>query len=408
MNNKPLQSKTESLRIRRGRGGFVLATMMCTVIILFIIGTGVLCVGMQSRRFAVSTSSGMVARCAADAGLTQALYEMNKKVKVLPWNDSGLPEVISETLPNSDAIYGYAVTGDIVNGHSLKSTGAYGLRQRTVRCSLSLQGLFEYALFGDQYVHLKNGGTIDWYNNDTDDKNLQVGTNSTLADSLDLKSAAIVNGDAVIGVGSDPGVVINDTSGGIKGNTYIMPKEHELPQITVPEWLASLPSGGIINSNKTISSSAKYDKIDLGNSEIITINGEVSLYIIGDVILDNSAELRIINAKDASLTLFVGGNIEVKNGGVINNLSTDAKKLIIYGLDSCESIVLKNGSDFYGAIYAPNADVVMMNSGDMFGSVIAESIDQKNSATFNYDVSLRDVTIEDIGVRFVVRQWQEE
>ena len=408
MNNKPLQSKTHSLRIRRGNRGFALPIMMCAVLILLVMGLGVLSFGQHTRRFAIHTSSGMAARCAADAGMTQALYEMNKKVKVLPWNNSSLPEVISKTLPNSDAVYGYTVTGDLINGHRLKSTGAYGLKQRTVRCSLPLQGIFEYALFGDQYVHLKNGGTIDWYNNDTDDKNLQVGTNSTLADSLDLKSAAIVNGDAVIGVGSDPSVVIDDTSGGIKGNTYIMPKEHDLPPITVPEWLAALPSSGIINSNKTISSSAKYDKIDLGTSEIITIDGEVSLYIIGDVILGNSAELRIINANDASLTLFVGGNIEVKNGGVINNLSEEAKKLQIYGLDSCESIVLKNGSDFYGAIYAPNADVVMMNSGDMFGSVIAESIDQKNSAIFHYDVSLRDVTIEDIGVRFVVKQWQEE
>jgi choice-of-anchor A domain-containing protein len=255
---------------------------------------------------------------------------------------------------------------------------------------------------------MKNGGTLTCYNCDIDDKNLQVGTNSTLAGSMDIKSGAFVDGDVVIGVGGDPDVVINDTSGGIKGNTYIMPKEHELPQITVPESLESLPSSGTINSNKTISGSAKYDNIDLGNSKIMTIDGEVSLYIVGDIILDNSAELRIIDANDVSLTLFVGGYIEIKNSGVINNLSEDAKKLEIYGLDSCQSIILKNGSDFYGAIYAPNADVVMMNSGDMFGSVIAKSVDQRNSSTFYYDVSLRKVSIEDIGVRFVVRRWLEE
>ena len=408
MNNKPLKSKTEDLRIPRGNRGFALPITMCAVLILLVMGLGVLSFGQHSRRFAVHTSSGIVARCAADAGLTQALYEMNKKVKVLPWNNNSLPEVIQATLPNSEAVYGYKVTGDLSSGHNLKSTGAYGLRQKTVRCSLPLQGLFEYALFGDQYVHLKNGGTVTSYNDDSGDKNLQVGTNSILADSLDIKSGAIVNGDAVIGVGGDPGVVINDTSGGIKGNTYIMPKEHEMPPITVPESLASLPSSGIINNNKTISSSAKYDKIDLGNSKIITIKGKVSLYIVGDMILDNSAELRIIDGNDASLILFVGGNIEIKNGGVINNLTEDAKKLQIYGLDSCQSIILKNGGDFYGAVYAPNADVVMMNSGDMFGSVVAKSVDQRNSSTFHYDVSLRDVTIEDIGVRFVIKQWQEE
>jgi len=350
----------------------------------------------------------MVARSAADAGMTKAVFEMNEKLKVIPWDDSGLPEVISETLPNSDATYNYAVTGDIVNGHSLKSTGAYGLRERTVRCSLSLQGLFEYAIFGDENIELKNGTTIDWYNYDAGDKNLQLGTNSTIADSVVLKNGSSVNGDVVVGVGGNPDTVISNTGATVTGRTYAMTVEQEMPQITVPEWLESLPSGGIINDNITISSSAKYDKIDLGNSKIITINGEVSLYIIGDVILDNSAELQVVDGDGVSLTLYVGGDIEVKNGGVINNLSTDPKKVKIYGLDSCESIYLKNGSDFYGVIYARNADVVMMNSGEAFGAISVKSFEQKNSAAFNYDASLRDVNIDDAGIRFVVIQWQEE
>jgi len=408
MNVQALQSKTGRLGISLGRHGFAMPLMLCGVLILLVIGVGVLSFGQHGRRFAIDTSSGIAARCAADAGLTQALYEMNEKLKVMPWNDSSLPELADGILVNTDAAYSFVVTGDLSSGHFAESTGKYGLKEKTVRCSFPLQGIFEYAIFGDEYVSLKNGGTIDWYNYDTDDKNLQLGTNSTLADAVVIKNGAIVNGDVVIGVDGDPDVVINKTATGITGNTFVMPKEYELPQITVPEWLAALPSGGTINNNITISNSAKYDKIDIGNNKIITIDGEVSLYIVGDIILDNSAELRIIDDNDVSLTLFVGGNIEIKNSGVINNLSEDATKLIIYGLDGCESIILKNDIDFYGAIYAPNADIVMMNSGDVYGSVVAKSVDQKNSADFNYDASLRDVSVEDIGVRFVIKQWQEE
>jgi len=389
-------------------GGFAIPMMLCAVLLMLVIGSGVLSVSTQCRVFSIHSSSQMAARCAADAGITQALYEMNKKLKVLPWNNSSLPELTDEILPDTDATYSYAVTGDLTGGHFAKSIGKYGREERTIHCSFPLQGVFEYAIFGDQYVHLKSGGTITCYNCDTDDKSLQVGTNNILAGSLDLKSGAIVNGDAVIGVGGDPDAVISDESGGIKGNTFIMPKEHELPQVTVPQWLASMPSGGTLHSNKTINNSGKYDKIDLGNSKVITIKGQVNLYIVGDVVLDNAAELRLADANDVSLTLFVGGNIEVKNGGVINNLTEDAKKLKIYGLNSCQNIVLKNGSDFYGAIYTPNADIVMMNSGDAYGSVIAKSVEQKNSSTFHYDVSLRQVSIEDIGVRFVIKQWREE
>jgi len=407
MNAQAVQSQSDRLGVSLGRRGFALAAMLCAVVILLIIGVGLLQFGLQGRRLAVSTSSGIASRCAADAGLTKALYEMNEKLKVLPWDNSNLPKLTDEILMNTDASHSYAVTGDLNNGHFAESMGNYGLEGKTIRCSFPLQGLFEYAIFGDEYIHLTNGGTVDWYNYDTDDKSLQIGTNSTIADSVVLDNGAILNGDVVIGAGGDPDVVINKTTANITGNTYVMPKEYDLPLITVPDWLATLPSGGTINNSITISSSAKYDNIDIGNNHVITIDGEVSLYIAGDIILDNTAELQIIGEDNVSLTLYVDGNIISDNSGTINNLSKDATQLVIYGLDDCLSIILNNDIDFYGAIYAPNADIVMMNSGDVYGSVVGNSIDQTNAATFNYDASLREVSVEDIGVRFVIKQWRE-
>ena len=408
MDRKPAKSKTNRLHVFCKKNGFALTIMLCTVVMLLVIGVGVMSFGQQGRRLAVQTSSMMVARCSADAGLTKALYEMNEKLKITPWDNTTLPEAIDEALSNSDAIYSYSVTGDLNVGHVVKSTGKYGIRQRTVSCSLPLKGLFEYAIFGDEYIHLKNGGSIDWYNNDANDGSLQVGTNNTLADSIVLKPGTVVNGDLVIGAGGDPDTVINDAGATVTGNTFIMPQEYDLPQITVPEWLEAMPSGGAIKNSVIINSSGKYNEIDLANNKVITIDGEVTLYIIGDIILDNSAELQILDKEDVSLTIYVGGNIEVKNSGVINNLSGDATKLTIYGLETCESIILKNDTDFYGAIYAPNADIIMMNSGDVYGSVVGNSIEQKNSADFIYDAALKKVSVEDEGVRFVVQQWHEE
>jgi hypothetical protein len=122
MKGKRLQSKTESPRIHRGNRGFALPIMMCTILLLLVIGLGLLCFGQNSRRFAVDTSSGIVARCAADAGVTQALYEMNKKIKVLPWNNGNLPMLKGELLPNTDATYTFKVSGDLSSGHYVKST----------------------------------------------------------------------------------------------------------------------------------------------------------------------------------------------------------------------------------------------------------------------------------------------
>ena len=406
--NKKIKSKCDRFHPCCRRGGFALATMLCAVVILLVLGGALLSVGMHSRAQSVRTSSGIAARCAADSGMTKAVYEMNEKLKVKPWNDSDLPLVVNEQLPNTNATYSYSVSGDLSDGYVLESTGKHGLWEKTVRCTLPLQGLFEYAIFSDSSISLKNSAVVDWYNYDSGDKNMQIGTNSIISDSVVLMNGVTVNGDVVVGVGGKPDTVIDYTWANITGNTYAMTKTYELPQITAPELLQSLPSGGTINNNITINNPSKYDGINLGNNNVITIDGIVDLFITGDIIIKNSAEVQVVDNEDACLNLYVGGNIEVKNSGAFNNLRADPKKVKIFGLNDCKSISLKNSVDFYGVIYAPNADVVMMNSADFFGSVIAHSFEQKNSADFNYDASLRDVTIDDEGIRFIVTQWQEE
>ncbi|MHC4622623.1 MAG: DUF7305 domain-containing protein, partial [Planctomycetota bacterium] len=360
-----------------------------------------------SRTLTSRTASNIGARCAADAGLAKALFELNSMLQVKPWDDSSLPQAADQALPGCDATYSYAVTGNIGDGYVVESIGKFGRSEKRITATLKLQGLFEYAVFGDEQVGLKNAAAIDWYNYDADDQNLQAGTNSTDFGAVDLKNGSMVNGDVVVGVGGDPDVVINGTWATITGETYAMTDQQPLPLITVPSWLQTLPSGGTIDDNTTISNSAKYDEIDLNNGKVITVDGPVTLYVVGDMVIKNSGEVQIVNGDDVSLTLYVGGTVEVKNSGAINNLSEDAKKFELLGLDGCQTIVLKNSTDFYGTIYAPNADVEMMNSADTFGAVIAKSFDQKNSAAFNYDASLRDAGIDDEGVRFVVKQWRE-
>lgn len=203
MNNKPLQLKTNSLRIRCRNGGFALSAMMCTVVILFILGLGLLAVGLQSRGLAVRTSSDMVARCAADAGVTKALYEMNEKLKVIPWNGSQLPQVTNEALPNTDAVYSYSVEGDLINGYNLKSKGQSGLRDKKVNCSLALVGPFERAILAKNNVTFKAGILVDGYNSDDPwDNNIdvQVGTTSVLPDS-DIRGSITANNVLMMALG---------------------------------------------------------------------------------------------------------------------------------------------------------------------------------------------------------------
>lgn len=393
-------------QVKPKKSGFAIMLVLLALVVLSLVGVGLLSLGMNRRIAAIRSSDEIEARCAADAGLIKALYEINEQLRADTMNNDALPEVINEALPNCNSVFSYTVAGDLDSGYTINSVGNSSLAQKNVSCTLQLEGPFEFAIFANEQIDLKNGATVDWYNYDADDGNLKVGTNSTGSDKIELKNGSVVNGDINVGVGGDPDVVIKNTGGTIVGEASALPRRNYLPPVTVPQWVEDLPYSGDVENSTTITSSGKYGSIDLGNSDVITIDGSVTLYVTDDITLDNSAELQIAGTNpDAYLVLYLGGNFEGKNGGTINNGTAEPKKLKIFGLNTCEDIRLKNGGVFYGAIYAPDAVVTFDNSTSAYGSVVADSFVQMNSAPFMYDASLREASESDEGVRFVTDRW---
>jgi len=399
------------LQSKRKRNGAVIALVLFVVVILSIVGVGLLGLGLQSRTLAARTASEIEARCAADAGLVKAVFEMNEKLKVTPWNGDILPQTADELLPNCGASLSYTVTGDFYTGYNIEAVGKSGWAVKEADCALQLQSPFEAAIFTNATISLKEGTVVDWYNYNENERNLRIGTNSTEAGSIDLKNGVLVNGDIVVGLGGDPDVVITDSWATITGDTYAMTERPYLPAVEVPAYLDAMPSDGFIKKTTTITASGKYAGINLGPGDVITIDGPVILNITGDIILKNAAQLQIVDAQtnpNASLTLYVAGAVDCRYGSTINNLSKDPTKLKIYGLDSSLSMDFKNSTTFYGAIYAPAAAVTFYNDGDAYGAVVANTFEQKNSAAFHYDAALRDAGIDESAVRFIMKQWSEK
>lgn len=387
------------------RNGSAMPLAVFVIVIACVIGVGLLGMGTGKRLMSVRANARLLARAAADAGIEKALYEMNEMLKVKPWDSSVLPSVTGEDLPHSGAVYDYQVTGTIGSGYSIQSTGVRNSAVKTVTCDLELKSIFDYALLTKYDMVLANGSTVDWINFGADDDLLKIGTQDTTAGALELKNNSVINGDVVCGAGGDPSIVVKDQGADITGDIYSTPMEQELPSISVPIWLVSLPSQGDIEEPDTITSSGKYDSINLKNSEVLTISGPVTLYITGDITLGNGAGIEI--NPNSSLTLYIGGDLEGKNSSGFNNLTEDSTKLKMYALDICEDIEFKNNSDFYGALYGPNADIILHNTSDVYGSIVGQRYDQKNSGTFYYDAALREVSTDDEAVRFVIRNWSE-
>ena len=68
----------------------------------------------------------------------------------------------------------------------------------------------------------------------------------------------------------------------------------------------------------------------------------------------------------------------------------------------------KNNSELYGTIYAPKADIVFDNSANTYGAVVGKTFEQKKSAAFFYDASLKNVSFNDDLIHFVTNRWNED
>ena len=148
----------------------------------------------------------------------------------------------------------------------------------------------------------------------------------------------------------------------------------------------------------------------MGQISPITVVGDVTLYVTGKATIPNGGSITV--SPGSSLKLYLGGDLDGKNGsGIINQSPTvadpNAANVRIYGLPTCQKMVIKNSADFVGAIYAPKADIQINNGGNIIGSIIGNSLTVMNSGSFYYDMNLAQ--IEDPSAMYikVVKWWED-
>jgi hypothetical protein len=281
---------------------------------------------------------------------------------------------------------------------------------------LVLNGLFEHAIFMKNELILKPGMLVDGYNSldasDTD-TDVEIGTTSTSPDQIILNSGVVVDGDVIIGVDGDLGAVIKDL-GATTGYRYAVTEEPPFPEVTPPS-LTDMGSGIILNDTSlTIgpADSGRYWEITLTSGSTPAVleiaGGDVVLHVTGDIWLGNSCEI-LINS-DSSLTLYVDGDFTCGNDGGIGYLGPpeEPKRLHVYATGEGEQhFDLKAKSDWSGIVYAPDAEVIIRAQGDVYGAFVAGDFEFKAGGNLYYDEDLRNVSVDDEGVRFVVKRWQE-
>ena len=410
------------------RCGSAMPLVVVAIIVLLAMGVGLLSLGFNGRIYSLRTASDIMARCAADAGLTMALFEMNEKLKVKPWNEGNLPEAINVKLPYYDATCSYRVIGNLAGGYILQSFGKSGNAKRAVSATIKLQSGFNHAILTKKQLILKSNTIVDGYNSlDPTDAEfvVDIGSQSNANDSVVLNMGSVVNGDVFVATGANLDDAIKG-AGTVKGDKYTSAPE-PLPSVTAPV-LPAKPAIDATGQTLTLTpaDSGSYPEIYLkqlvvtegkGPKAVTTTTpsvlevsgGDIVLHLTGDIQLENSCE--IVVKEDSTLTIYTDGNIHCRNGSGINteNPPEEADTLQIYATGEGKQFIdVKAKSEFTGAIYAPDDDVVLYAKGDAYGSIVANSFNYMAGGNFYFDEALRDnVSIDDEAVVFVVNRWHE-
>ena len=398
------------------KAGSILAIVMILIVVLVVTGGAMLALGSQSRAFAIRDGSQITARCAADAGLTKAICEMNAKLQTGELSDSSLPQVTDEAVPGVYAAFSYQVAVKSSKGgkeYTITSIGNSAYAEKTVSATLRLRGCGEYAVLAQDHIELKANTLVDGFNcaNPSDTSvQVQIGTTSVSHDKVVLNNGVVVDGDVFVGVGGNVDAVIKDM-GAKTGDRYAMWEEPDFPVITAP----LLPAMGKIQVKGqdqiiTPAESGKYTSIDLQqkatvSARLVISGGKVVLHITGNIDLGQGCEIVVMPG--ASLNLYVSGNIKSGEGAGFNNENIPAN-FKLWGLATDkQEFQLNAKSSCLGQIYAPNANAIVKAKGDLYGAFTAKSFEMKSGGNLFYDGSLRNVNTDDEGVRFVVSRWSE-
>ncbi|MFH1771598.1 MAG: hypothetical protein ABH872_02170 [Candidatus Omnitrophota bacterium] len=387
-----------------------LVISLAVVIVIVVLSTSIFTRAISESNLTKRYVKSAKAFWLAEAGAQKTLWGLNYDRST--W--TGADKTVTETMTG---IGDYEIV--LVNNggsHTVTSTGYIpnasdpDAIQRNIELTIDTETIssFSFAAFGDSFVTLGGNGETDSYNSDNGPynpgsagSNGDVGTNAATDPAITVGPQAVVNGDAVTGEGGT--VSIQGTVSGQTGDTCY----HPISQITVPSALTSLVSSGNINSDAAITSGQyKYSGLSIAGQTDVTISGDVTIYLTGDLSITGQAE--IIIPWGSNLTIYTDGTADISGNGIANNTNIPSRCIINSTYSGAgDGVKITGNGAFYGAVYAPEADVKVTGNGDIYGSLIAKTVNIAGNGDVHYDEALQ--SISDPGIlNYIPDTWREQ
>ncbi len=334
----------------------------------------------------------------AEAGLKKALVTL---IKENSWEDGYANFTFEEGL-FSVAVVHSDVDSLIIDTVTLRSTGTVNRSHANLEALVvpKLWYPFQFAVFGDSTLTMRNSCETDSYNSDS-------GTYAGTADIIegdvasngpvDMINSSEVGGDVS---SAEVGGVSVDATCTVTGDIENNVAPYDIDPIPDSAFVAahdfnSAPGG--------LSGSYAYDGIThdltLGTNEVVQLSG--GTYFFNDMYFGNTSRLHI--AAGEAVVIYVAGDIELESTTSVN-ANGDPSDLMFFSTGSVFAI--GQSIDIHAAFYGPEADVSIGQACEFYGSIIANSVYMENSVRTHYDRTLSDFAVGTTG-EMVMIAWRE-
>ena len=425
--------------VRRGKEGSALMTAIIAMFVVSLLVGGYMTLASSEYRLATRSLLIGASFSLAEGGVDLAIDALNDS-DTSGWNVSGstwtrevtgieittggtgaIRVVITDATSNTPTIH----SEGIVSGHPS------GDVTKQLQVSLT-SGFFPYKNGFDSkngFVLKGQNVTMDSYNSangaysgSNRGSEIRVSTVSIETDAIDIGNANIF-GYVAVGATLAPGQTGSDVIDVGKNGTISSYGEAQIVQEDriLTDYYASFPnrpapsvsSGWEFPNSGTITTSGTYyvdgDWSLGGNSGALAIapNTDVILVVTGELNLTGNATLTLNT--DATLKLFVEGDVSIGGNGILNSSNPENLEVIGTNTNEGEQTIKINGNGQLSAtVYAPNANVELKgggSSGRVYGAVVAYDASLVGNSHFSFDEALADVNLG--GTDYEVFEWLE-
>jgi hypothetical protein len=275
----------------------------------------------------------------------------------------------------------------------LESTAMYGTGRATLGlvCEPVARSVSTLGFFTLEDLRLNPDVRLDSYDSSRGSYADQVNTglnNQGLVGSngdISIASGNQIFGDVIFG----PTGKVDIASGSVvTGGTSARHELETLPPVEVPDIPLAKPVKYSSGAPMVVPpGEAGYEVLDIDKNSKLLLKGPLKI-VVGDLSLRLGAEMAF-DTTDGPVELFVTSSLDLNTSSVVSTttqVTSDA--IIMVAAPEGKTISLGAKSQFYGFIYAPEAEVHVSAQYEIYGGLVCRSLQLAAQGRMHYDTGL--------------------